>query len=154
MPPFSQQPIRLLIADNHLDYRQTLRRICETIDDIEVVGESEDGGKVVAMADELQPDVIIMDIRMPILDGFMATNQIVTANPFTRVVILTLAELENDIYQAVQAGARCYLLKESDACEIVDAVRSVYRGEVVLSPQLLAKLFDSIAARSAGPAPG
>ena len=154
MPSISQRPIRVLIADDHLDYRQTLRRICETIDDIEVIGESDDGGKVVAMADELQPDVIIMDIRMPILDGFMATNQIVAANPFARVMILTLAELENDIYKAVQAGARSYMLKESDACEIVDAVRSVYRGEVVLPPSVLAKLFDSIAARSAGPAPG
>ena len=154
MSTVSAQTIRVLIVDDHRQFRKTLRRICEISADLEVVGESEDGAVAVTMAGKLKPDVIIMDIRMPILDGFMATNQIVTANPFTRVVILTLAELENDIYQAVQAGARCYLLKESDACEIVDAVRSVYRGEVVLSPQLLAKLFDSIAARSAGPAPG
>ena len=154
MPSIAQRPIRVLIADNHHRYRQTLRRICETTDDLRVVGESEDGDRAVAMAHELRPDVIIMDVHMPIMDGIMATDQIVKSNPFTRVMILTLAEMENDIYEEVRAGARSYLLKETDAGDIVNAVRSVYRGEAVLSPRLLAKLFDSISARSAGPAPG
>jgi DNA-binding NarL/FixJ family response regulator len=154
MPTASAKPIRVLIADDHCFFRQTLRKIFDAAEDLEVVGESENGSMAVTMAGTLKPDVIIMDARMPIMDGIVATGRIVTANPVTRVVILTLAEMEDDLYEAVQAGARSYLLKESDAHVIVEAVRSVHRGEVVLTPLLLGKLFDSICAQSVGPTPG
>ena len=149
----SAKPIRVLIADDHCQFRQALRRICDATEDLEVVGESENGDIAVTMAGTLKPDVIIMDVRMPVMDGIRATSQIIRANPVTRVVIVTLSEMEDDLYEAVRAGARSYLLKETDAHIIVDAVRSVHRGEVVLTPQLLARLFDSIYARSAGPTP-
>ena len=154
MPTASAKPIRVLIADDHCFFRQTLRKIVDAAEDLEVVGESEDGSMAVTMAGTLQPDVIIMDARMPVMDGIVATRRIVTANPVARVVILTLAEMEDDLYEAVQAGARSYLLKESDAHAIVETVRSVHRGEVVLTPLLLGKLFDSICAQSVGPTPG
>lgn len=149
----SAKPIRVLIADDHCQFRQALRRICEATEDLEVVGESENGDIAVSMAGTLKPDVIIMDVRMPVMDGIRATSRIVSADPTIRVVILTLAEIEEDLYEAVEAGARSYLLKETDAHLIVETVRSVYRGQVVLDPLLLATLFDSIYARSAGPTP-
>jgi DNA-binding NarL/FixJ family response regulator len=154
MSTASAKPIRVLIADDHCFFRQTLRKIFDAAADLEVVGESENGDMAVTMAGTLKPDVIIMDARMPVMDGIVATGRIVTANPVARVVILTLAEMEDDLYEAVQAGARSYLLKESDAHVIVETVRSVHRGEVVLTPLLLGKLFDSICAQSVGPTPG
>ena len=154
MSTVSAKTIRVLIVDDHRQFRKTLRRICEISADLEVVGESEDGAVAVTMAGKLKPDVIIMDVRMPVMDGIAATSRIVTANPVTRVLILTLAEMEDGLlFQAVQAGARGYLLKQVDAQTIVEAVRSVHRGDAVLNPLLLANLFDSIHAQSAGPAP-
>lgn len=149
----SARPIRVLIADDHCQFRQALRRIFEATEDFEVVGESENGDIAVTMAGKLKPDVIVMDARMPVMDGIAATSHIVMANPFTRVVVLTLAEAEDDLYEAVRAGARSFLLKETDANVIVETVRSVHRGEAVLTPLLLDRLFDSIYARSAGPTP-
>ena len=150
----SAKPIRVLIADDHCRFRQALRRIFEATEDLEVVGESENGDIAVTMAGRLKPDVIIMDARMPVMDGIEATSHIVMANPCTRVVVLTLAETRSDdLYEAVRAGARSFLLKETDANVIVETVRSVHRGEAVLTPLSLDRLFDSIYARSAGPTP-
>ena len=149
----SAKPIRVLIADDHCRFRQSLRLVCEATEDLEVVGESENGDLAVSMAGKLKPDVIIMDARMPVMDGIMATSRIVRANPVIRVVILTVEDVNDDLYEAIRAGARSFLLKETDAHLIVEAVRSVHRGEAVLTPPLLAKLFDSIHARSAGPTP-
>ena len=150
MQTVSNKKIRVLIADNHKYFRQTLRLICEAADDLTVVGESENGDRAVDMARRLRPDVILMDVRMPVMNGIRATSHIVTESPVTRVVILTMAEVEDDLFMAIRAGARSYLLKEADAHMIIATIRSVHRGEVVLSPPMLVRLFDSIYTRSAG----
>jgi DNA-binding NarL/FixJ family response regulator len=133
--------IRVLIADDHRIVRQGLRHVCELADGFTVVGEAENGREAVKLARQLQPDVILMDINMPILDGVQATSFIVEANPAARVIILTMYRQDRYVFEAIKAGARGYLLKDIDEQDLVAAIRAVHQGEALINPSLAAKLL-------------
>jgi DNA-binding NarL/FixJ family response regulator len=133
--------IRVLIADDHRIVRQGLRHVCELADGFTVVGEAENGREAVKLARQLQPDVILMDINMPILDGVQATSFIVEANPAARVIILTMYRQDRYVFEAIKAGARGYLLKDIDEQDLVAAIRAVHQGDALINPSLAAKLL-------------
>lgn len=126
--------IRLLLADDHTILRAGLRSLLENEPDMRVVGEAEDGRAAVKLACELQPDIIIMDIAMPSLNGLEATRQVRQNCPSVKVLILTMYENEEYIRQALAFGAMGYLLKDATASELIHAVRAIHKGEAVLSP--------------------
>lgn len=134
--------IRVLIADDHRIVRQGLCHVCERTGGFVVVGEAQDGQQAVKIAQQLRPDVILMDVNMPVLDGVQATRLIVEAEPSMRVIILTMYRRDRYVFEAIKAGARGYLLKDVDEQDLVDAIRAVYRGEALINPSLAAKLLD------------
>ncbi len=134
--------IRVLIADDHRLFRQGLRQICEAVGRFEVIGEAENGQEAVELARRLKPDVVLMDIQMPVLDGVEATRLITTSDPTVRVLILTMYKQDRYVFEAIKAGARGYLLKDIDEQELVDAVRAVHRGEALIDPGLAARLLE------------
>ena len=134
--------IRVLIADDHRIVRQGLRHVCELAGGFRVVGEAENGRQAVKLARQLQPDVILMDINMPVWDGVQATSLIVDENPSARVIILTMYRQDQYVFQAIKAGARGYLLKDIDEQDLVAAIRAVHRGEALIDPSLAVKLLD------------
>jgi DNA-binding NarL/FixJ family response regulator len=134
-------PIRVLIADDHRIVRQGLRHVCE-LGGLTVVGEAEDGREAVKLARQLRPDVILMDINMPVLDGVQATHLIVEADPSVRVIILTMYRQDRYVFEAVKAGARGYLLKDIDEQDLVAAIRAVHQGDALINPSLAVKLLD------------
>jgi DNA-binding NarL/FixJ family response regulator len=134
--------IRVLIADDHRIVRQGLRHVCELAGGFRVVGEAENGRQAVKLARKLQPDVILMDINMPVWDGVQATSLIVDANPSARVIILTMYRQDQYVFQAIKAGARGYLLKDIDEQDLIAAIRAVHRGEALIDPSLAVKLLD------------
>ncbi|MFN3763337.1 MAG: response regulator [Anaerolineae bacterium] len=143
-------PIRVLIADDHRLFRQGLRQICETVGRLEVVGEAENGQEAVELALRLRPDVVLMDIRMPVLDGVEATRRITACAPSVRIIILTMYRQDQYVFEAIKAGARGYLLKDIDEQELVDAVRAVHRGEALIDPALAARLLEEFRRLSQG----
>ncbi|MEW5867734.1 MAG: response regulator transcription factor [Chloroflexota bacterium] len=128
--------IRILLADDHTILRQGVRALLENKPDMLIVGEAEDGHSAVRMASELQPDVVLMDIAMPLLNGLEATQRMRRDCPNTRVLILTMYDSEEYIRQALANGAMGYILKDAAACDLLEAIRAVHRGEVVLSPAI------------------
>jgi len=145
--------IRIIIADDHRLFRQGLRQICETVGHLEVVGEAENGREAVEIAQQLQPDVVLMDISMPVLDGVEATRLITADNPAIRVIILTMYKQDRYVFEAIKAGARGYLLKDVDEQELVDAVRAVHRGEALIDPGLATRLLEEFRRLSRGESP-
>ncbi|POH65293.1 MULTISPECIES: response regulator [Cryobacterium] len=144
--------IRVLVADDHPIVRGGIVGLLGGADDIEVVGEAADGAMAVRLAGELRPDLVLMDLRMPHLDGAAATAQILAQNPATRVLILTTYESDDQILGAIAAGASGYLLKAAPQAEIIEGVRSVYGGQTVLAPVIAARLVQRVRA-DAAPAP-
>jgi len=136
--------IRVLVVDDHPVVRAGLVGLLSGEPDLVVVGEAGDGVHGVTMAAELEPDVVLMDLRMPALDGAGATAQIVRARVSTRVVVLTTFENDADILRAVEAGASGYLLKDTRREELVEAVRAAARGETVLAPAVARRLFSQV----------
>ncbi len=138
--------IRILIADDHAIVRDGIRSLLATIPDIEVVAEAENGREAVDKARSLQPDVILMDIMMPVLDGIEAIRQIVERDPEARILVLTSFAADDQVFPAIKAGAGGYLLKDSDSQELVQAIRQVYRGESWLHPKIARKLLRELSA--------
>ena len=128
--------IRVLLADDHTILRDGIRALLDDQPDIEVIGEAEDGLSTVKMVGKLKPDVVIMDIAMPILNGLEATRQIQRDHPQVKVLILTMHDNEEYIRQVLAAGALGYVLKDAAAHDLLGAIRAVHRGEAVLSPAI------------------
>ena len=132
--------IRVLVADDHPIVRGGIVSLLDSADGIEVVGEASDGLEAVALAASLVPDLVLMDLRMPGIDGDEATSRILATQPGIRVIVLTTYESDASILTAIEAGASGYLLKAAPPEEIVAGIRSVARGEVALAPSIAAKL--------------
>ena len=152
--------IRILIADDDQLVRAGLRMMIETQDDLEVVGEADDGRQAVRMARELRPDVVLMDIRMPEVDGIEATREIVAGavgddgRSCPRVLILTTFELDEYVYEAVRAGASGFLLKRTPPEDLLDGLRLANAGDGLLAPSVTKKLMAEFARTTKGRAPG
>ena len=134
--------IRLLLADDQPLVRTGFRMILEETDDIDIVGEARDGTEAVRLAGELNPDVILMDVRMPGVDGIEATRQIVTRDAAARVLILTTFDLDEYAFSALRAGASGFVLKDVPLDELARAIRSVASGDAVVSPRITRRLLD------------
>jgi len=141
--------IKILIADDHAFVRESTRRILEQEADLEVIGEAGDGEEAVRLATSFKPDVAIIDIAMPKLDGIEATEQIKTLCPGISVLILSAYDDDQFVFSLLEAGAAGYLLKSVRGQEIVDAVRAVYSGESVLHPAVARKVLNRFARPSA-----
>jgi DNA-binding NarL/FixJ family response regulator len=133
---------RVLLADDQELVRAGFRMILETQADIEVAGDAGDGAEAVAATRRLQPDVVLMDIRMPNLDGLQATKQIVAAGSGSRVVILTTFDLDEYVYQALTAGASGFLLKNAPPEQLISAVRVVAAGDALLAPSITRRVIE------------
>jgi two-component system, NarL family, response regulator LiaR len=138
--------IRVLIADDHAVVRQGLRTFLELQDDIEVVADVADGRQAVAAAAEHEPDVVLMDLVLPEVDGVEAIRRIVTERPSARVIALTSFLDDDKLFPAVRAGAAGYLLKDVEPAELVKAIRTVDAGEALLHPAVAARLMEEVAA--------
>jgi DNA-binding NarL/FixJ family response regulator len=137
--------IRTLLADDQALVRSGFRMILEARDDIDVVGEAADGAEAVELALRLDPDVILMDVRMPRLDGVEATRRLTTAGSRARVVILTTFDLDEYVHEAIRAGASGFLLKDVQPTQLVDAVRVIAGGDALLAPTVTRRLLDRFA---------
>jgi DNA-binding NarL/FixJ family response regulator len=140
------EKIRVLIADDQRLLRAGFRVILESEPDIEVVGEAEDGVEAVALARELRPDVILIDIRMPRLDGLAATEQLMTLDDPPRVVVLTTFDQNEYVVRALRAGAYGFLLKDAPATRLVSAVRAAANGDALIEPSVTRRLVEQFAA--------
>ena len=134
--------LRILLADDHVVMRTGLRALLERQPNLEVVGESENGRETVKLAASLQPDVVVMDVGMPLLNGIEATKTIVTERPATAVVILSMHADESYVMRALSAGARGYLLKDSAAADLLGAIQAVSQGKSFFSPKVSHFLAD------------
>jgi DNA-binding NarL/FixJ family response regulator len=135
------ESIRVLIADDHTLFRDGLRALLASIPDIEVVGEAPSGKEALQLAMELQPDVILMDIQMPDLNGIEATRQILRASPHVGIIVLTMFQDDDSVFAVMRAGARGYVLKGADQAVLLRAVRAVANGESLFSPEIAARLM-------------
>lgn len=143
--------ISVLIVDDHPIVRQGLRTLLELQDDIEVAGEAANGKVAVELAASLTPDVVLMDLVMPEVDGISATRQITALGKSTRVIALTSFVEDDKVIPAIQAGAVSFLLKDVAPTDLIDAIRAAYRGEARLHPQVMRKLMDQVTAQPSPP---
>ena len=145
----SEEKIKVLIVDDHQVVRQGLRTFLELNEDILVLGEAADGLDAVELAARLKPDVVLMDLVMPRLDGIAATNKIKSLGGGTKVIALTNFTEDDKVFPAIQAGACSYLLKDVSPDALVDAIRAAHRGEARLHPEIMRKLMAQVAAQPA-----
>jgi len=145
-------PVRVLIADDQALFRRGLFAVLSSEQGIEVVAEAEDGEEALAKAVELVPDVVLLDVRMPRMDGIEAARRIKEAVPSTKLLMLTVSDEEDDLYDAIKAGANGYLLKEVSVEEVAGAIHAVARGQSLISPPMASKLlreFNALARQAA-----
>ncbi len=133
--------IRLLIADDHTLFRHGIRALLASVPDIELVGEAAGGEEAVALATQLEPDVVLMDIKMPGTNGIEATRRIMQTNPAARVVVLTMLEDDDSVFAAIRAGARGYVVKGADESEMLRVVRAAANGEALFGPAIAGRLM-------------
>jgi len=145
------EPIRILIADDHTLFRKGIRTILDQMPDIEVLGEAAAGDEVVTMAHDLVPDVILMDIKMPVISGIDATRQILQENPHIGVILVTMYDDPESAFVGLRAGARGYVLKEAEPEELRRAIEAAQRGEIMLCPIIARRVMEQF---GANPAPG
>jgi DNA-binding NarL/FixJ family response regulator len=147
------QQLRILIADDHPLFRDGLRLLLESVDDMQVVGEATSGEDVVALAAALQPEVILMDIKMPGLNGIEATRRILAAGPGIKILIVSMFEDDDSVFAALRAGARGYILKGAVQAETLRAIRAVGNGEAIFSPAIAQRVIQYFASPRAGTLP-
>jgi DNA-binding NarL/FixJ family response regulator len=140
------EPIRALIVDDHALFRRGLEMVLESEPDIELVGQASDGEEAIQRAGESLPDVVLMDIRMPRSSGIEACRALKNVAPSAKIVMLTISDEEDDLFDAIRAGASGYLLKDIPLDEVADAVRAVYGGQSLINPSMAAKLLTEFAA--------
>jgi DNA-binding NarL/FixJ family response regulator len=141
------EPVRVLLADDHPLYRDGLRAALDAVPGLDVVATAATGAEAIALAAEHQPDVVVMDVHMPDVDGIAATRRIVAESPHIGVLVLTMFDEDESVFQAMRAGARGYLLKGADQDDIVRAVRAVAAGDAIFGPALARKLIGFFAPR-------
>lgn len=146
--PHPRTPISVVIADDHDLYRQSLALVLALDGDVDVVGEAANGFEALDLAADLQPDIVLLDLQMPRLDGVSAVRSLVEHLPAGRVVMLTMSEATEDLAAALRAGANGYLLKSTPAEEVLEAIRDVHSGRVVVSPSILISLLNDVLSRS------
>ena len=139
------EPIRAMIVDDHALFRRGLEMVLEEEPDIELVGQASDGAEAVEKAAESLPDVVLMDIRMPRSSGIEACRAVKEAAPSAKIVILTISDEEEDLFEAIRAGASGYLLKDIPLDEVADAVRAVHGGQSLINPSMAGKLLTEFA---------
>ena len=139
-------PIRVLIADDHPFYRQGVNTMLSVAPDIEIAGEVASGDEAIAQTASLQPDVILMDLKMPGINGIEATRRILHTSPHIGVLVLTMFEADESVFAAMRAGARGYLLKDAGQEELVRAIKAVSHGEAIFSPAIAQRLIHYFAA--------
>ena len=133
-------PIRILLADDQALFREGLHTLLSVQPDLEVVGEAGNGEEAVRLATTLHPDVVLMDLQMPVLDGVAATRQLRTACPACRVIVLTTFDDDEYVFEGLRAGAMGYLLKDTPSAQLAEAIRAAARGESFLEPSVAAKV--------------
>jgi DNA-binding NarL/FixJ family response regulator len=136
-----EESVRVLIADDHPMFRKGLRGLMQSVDGVEVVGEATGGEEAIALAENLQPDVVLMDINMPGVNGIEATRRILHVNPSIGVLVLTMYEDDDSVFAVMRAGARGYLLKGVDQAEVLRAINAVSSGEAIFSPSIASRLI-------------
>ncbi len=134
--------LRVLIADDHTLFRDGVRALLGSTQDLELVGEAATGEEAVALAASLQPDVIVMDLKMPVVNGSDATRRIVSASPHIAILVVTMFDDDQSVFAAMRAGARGYVLKGANHTEMLRAIRAVGSGEAIFSPAIAARLMD------------
>jgi len=148
--------IKILLADDHALFREGLRSLLEDQEDVEVIGEAEDGLQVEKMARQLKPDVILMDINMPVIDGVEATRAILQEDDSIGIIILTMHRQDEYVFEALKAGAKAYLLKDTRSRRLLEVIRTVSRGQAVIEPEMASRLlteFRRMATRKEEPSP-
>jgi two-component system response regulator NreC len=141
--------IRILIADDHTIFRSGLKLLLSAESDFEVIGEAEDGAKAVEMVQSLKPDLVLMDIGMPTLNGYEATQEIKQRLPEINILVLTMHRTDEYFFQMLEAGASGYVLKGAETRELINAIRTVARGEVFLYPTMAQRLVEEYLKQSA-----
>jgi DNA-binding NarL/FixJ family response regulator len=141
----SDEPIRVMLADDHPVYRDGLAALLGSVPGIEVVATAGTGEEAVTQAAELQPDVVVMDVQMPGIDGIEATRRVTADSPHIGVVVLTMAEEDSTLFAAMRAGARGYLLKGANQAEIVRAITAVAQGEAIFGPAIATRVAEFFA---------
>ncbi len=136
------EPIRVLIADDHPLFRSGMRALLMADQGTELTGEATTGEEVIALAEECQPDVVLMDLQMPDLSGIEATRRILRTSPNTRILVVTMFEDDHSVFSAIRAGARGYVLKGAKPEEVLRAIRVVAGGEAIFSPSVATRLID------------
>ncbi len=140
--------IRVLLVDDHTLFRKGLASLLQTQDDIEVIGEASNGKEALEKTRELMPDLILMDIYMPEYDGLMATKMIKSEMPYVKIVILTVSDSDQSLFEAIKCGAQGYLLKNLEPRELFNMIRNVFRGEAPISSPLAAKILNEFVSKN------